>query len=1106
MTDDSLWYRDAIFYELRVRSFYDADGDGIGDLRGLTAKLEYLADLGITTLWLLPFYPSPLRDDGYDIANYTDVHPEVGTLKDFRLFLKEAHRLGLKVVTELVLNHTSDQHPWFQRARRAPAGSRWRNYYVWSDDPSRYADARIIFTDYETSNWSWDPVARSYFWHRFFSHQPDLNYDSAEVRKAVLQALQFWLDLGVDGLRLDAVPYLYQREGTSCENLPDTHAFLKQLRKRVDAQYRHRMLLAEANQWPDDAAAYFGEGDECQMAFHFPIMPRLYIALRMEDAFPILDILEQTPKIPDGCQWAIFLRNHDELTLEMVTEEERDFMVRAYASDPQARINLGIRRRLAPLLDNNRKRIELMNALLFSLPGAPVLYYGDEIGMGDNVYLGDRNGVRTPMQWSPDRNAGFSQANTQKLFLPPIVDPEYHYEAINVETQQRNPSSLLWWTKRIVALRKQYVAFGRGTLEPIASRNRRILAFIRRYEQQALLVVANLSRFSQYVELPLGEFRGHMPLELFGRVHFPAVGEAPYLLTLGPHSFYWFSLEPGKSSHPPELVGEETGLVELETGGRWQQLVQPRTRGRSPLDRVLSEYLPGRRWFRGKARAMKAARIVETIGLGPGAGDAQLAFVEVVYEEGDPEIYVLALGFVASDSPPDGLPVLARVRQHQPEASGTLVDASEDRRIAEALLDLVVRRRRLRGEFSELKGVPTRLLRSLRGHELPGAKVLGAEQSNTSWVYGDKYVAKLLRRVEEGESVELEILRHLGRTRRARVPELAGHLELGYGRGRFATLAIIETFVPNQGDAWTFTLDEVQHYYERVLTHPRSTAAPPAAATNLLELVGGEPPEVIATCIGGYLDVARQLGRRTAELHLALAADVEEGPFAPERSTPLVRRSLFQSVRNLASRSIDLLRARLDNLPPQTAALGREVLKRQREIGSRLRFIIDNAPASWRIRVHGDFHLGQVLYAGNDFVLIDFEGEPQRSLAERRRKRSPLADVAGMLRSFHYVTFAPLTGSVPGSRIRPDDVSRLQAWTYPWYAWVSAAFLGEYLATLSGAKLLPSTSDGVALLLDLHLIEKSLYELGYELNNRPDWVAIPLRGILDVLDGQRRGE
>jgi maltose alpha-D-glucosyltransferase / alpha-amylase len=541
---DPHWYQDAIIYQVHVRSFSDSDGDGIGDFQGLTSKLDYLQALGVTALWLMPFYPSPLRDDGYDTSDYTDIHPSYGTLRDFKRFLREAHRRGLRVITELVLNHTSDQHPWFQRARHAPPGSPERDFYVWSDTPERYTEARIIFKDFEQSNWSWDPVAKAYFWHRFYSHQPDLNYDNPAVFRAMTRAIDFWLGMGVDGLRLDAVPYLFEREGTNCENLPETHEALRRLRQHIDRRHEDRMLLAEANQWPEDAVAYFGQGDECHMAFHFPVMPRLFMAVRMEDRFPIVDILAQTPAIPETAQWAIFLRNHDELTLEMVTDEERDYMYRVYAADPAARINLGIRRRLAPLLGNHRRRIELLNGLLFALPGTPIIYYGDEIGMGDNIYLGDRNGVRTPMQWSPDRNAGFSAANPQRLYLPIITDPEYHYEAVNVDAQQTNQHSLLWWMRRLIALRKQHPAFGRGTLEFLSPRNRAVLACIRRHPEETLLIVVNLSRYVQYAELDLGAFQGQTPMELFGRVAFPTVGDRPYLLTLAPHTFFWFALEP----------------------------------------------------------------------------------------------------------------------------------------------------------------------------------------------------------------------------------------------------------------------------------------------------------------------------------------------------------------------------------------------------------------------------------------------------------------------------------------------------------------------------------------------------------------------------------
>ena len=511
------WYKDAIIYELHIKAFRDGNGDGIGDFQGILERLDYLQDLGVTAIWVLPFYPSPQKDDGYDIADYYNINPAYGDIKQFKQFLKEAHQRDLKVITELVINHTSDQHPWFQRARKAPKGSPHRNFYVWTDDPNQYKDVRIIFQDFETSNWTWDPVGQQYYWHRFFHHQPDLNYDNPMVQEEIFKILDYWCSMGVDGFRLDAVPYLFEREGTNGENLPETHEFLKKLRRHIDEKYPGTLLLAEANMWPEDSASYFGDGDECHMNYHFPVMPRMFMALQTEDRYPITDIFDQTPEIPATCQWAIFLRNHDELTLEMVTDEERDYMYKVYVKDPKAKINLGIRHRLAPLMGNNRKKIELLNYLLFSLKGTPVIYYGDEIGMGDNFYLGDRDGVRTPMQWTSDRNAGFSEANPHRLYLPVILDPEYHYEFVNVEMQSRNTSSLLWWTKRIINKRKQYKAFGHGDMKFILSENPKILAFTRSYEDETILVVVNLSRYTQPAEIDLEMYKGYVPVEIFSK-------------------------------------------------------------------------------------------------------------------------------------------------------------------------------------------------------------------------------------------------------------------------------------------------------------------------------------------------------------------------------------------------------------------------------------------------------------------------------------------------------------------------------------------------------------------------------------------------------------
>ena len=572
-TDEALWYKDAVIYQVNVKAYFDSNDDGVGDFRGLASKLDYIKELGVNTLWLMPFYPSPLRDDGYDISEYENVHPQYGTLDDFRLMLDEAHKRDLKVITELVINHTSDQHPWFQRARKAPPGSPERDFYVWSDTDQKYLGTRIIFTDTETSNWTWDPVAKAYYWHRFFSHQPDLNFDNPLVLEAVFKVMRFWLDMGVDGFRLDAIPYLVEREGTNNENLPETHAIIKQLRAAIDAHYPNRFLLAEANQWPEDVREYFGEGDECHMAYHFPLMPRMYMAIAQEDRFPVVEIMQQTPEIPETCQWAIFLRNHDELTLEMVTSKERDYMYNMYAADPRARINLGIRRRLAPLMDNDMDRIKLMNSLLLSMPGSPIIYYGDEIGMGDNVFLGDRNGVRTPMQGSIDRNAGFSRADPQRLYLQPIMDPVYGYQAVNVEAQTREPSSLLNWMRRMLAVRKTSLAFGRGRLTFLRPGNRKVLAYLREYGDDVILCVVNLARTAQPVELDLSRFRGRVPVEMLGRNAFPPIGDLPYLLTLPAHAFYWFRLAAdadAPSWHTEVLPAEDRPVLVLFDG--WNSL------------------------------------------------------------------------------------------------------------------------------------------------------------------------------------------------------------------------------------------------------------------------------------------------------------------------------------------------------------------------------------------------------------------------------------------------------------------------------------------------------------------------------------------------------
>jgi maltose alpha-D-glucosyltransferase/alpha-amylase len=1108
--NDPLWYKDAVIYELHIRSFFDSNGDGIGDFAGLTQKLDYLADLGVTALWLLPFYPSPGKDDGYDTADYTSVKDEYGTLRDVKQLIREAHARGLRVITELVCNHTSDQHPWFQRARRAPAGSALRDYYVWTDDPNKYKDVRIIFTDTERSNWTWDPVANAYYWHRFFHHQPDLNFESPRVRSEIKKALDFWLDLGVDGLRLDAIPYLYEREGTNGENLPETHAFLRELRAHLDSKYSDRMLLAEANQWPEDAVAYFGQGDECHMCFHFPVMPRMYMALRMEDRFPIYDILDQTPPIPDNSQWALFLRNHDELTLEMVTDEERDYMYRVYAHDPQMRINLGIRRRLAPLLGNNRRRIELLNGLLFALPGTPVLYYGDEIGMGDNVYLGDRNGVRTPMQWSGDRNAGFSDGNRQRLFLPVITDPEYHYEAVNVEAQQANPQSLLWWMKRLIALRKEHPAFGRGSLTFLHPDNRRIVAFVREHEGEQILVVANMSRFVQYADLDLSAYRGSVPVEMFGRVEFPRIEDRPLFLTLGPHAFIWFSLEADPSGRAGDTRPAEETAPTITAPANLDALLTGRARAQ--LAEALPAYLRARRWFRSKARRIKRISLRDSIAVpldadaGGGGREAQIAIFDVEYTEGEAETYVLPLALARGEQAdriisqtPQAL-VAHVATSSEPDAPWQLYDAIYDPDFATQLLDAVGGRRRLAGRRGEVTASPTQAYRRLRGSKRDSlAPSVGrAEQSNTSVALGDRLMLKLFRRLETGINPDIEVGGALTESGFEHIPSVGGWLTYR-GRGEdAAALGILQQFVPNEGDIWEFTLDQIGDFYERAAAgdgpEPEALGS---AVRDLLAARGEEPTPLASEMIGSYLGVARLLGERTAQMHAALAAR-DDPAFAPEPFTALYQRSLFQTMRNQASSTLNTLRQRLSTLPEEARPQAEAAVALSETVLAEVRKLVGGRPSAMRIRTHGDYHAGQVLWTGKDVVIIDFEGEPGRPLSERRHKRSALTDVAGMLRSFHYAAYGTLLNPRVGGAVRPEDVARLEPWAAYWYRHVASEFLDAYLAAADGHSFVPRDDEELQTTLELATLQKVLYELNYELNNRPDWVSIPIRGLLDL--------
>ena len=1102
--DEALWYQDAVIYEARVGAFYDSDGDGIGDFRGLAERLEYLQDLGVTAIWLLPFYPSPLKDDGYDISDYTDVHPDSGTLDDFKHFLREAHRRGLKVITELVINHTSDQHPWFQRARREPSGSRFRDYYVWSDTPEKYGEARIIFQDFEPSNWSWDPVAKAYYWHRFYSHQPDLNFEHPDVRKAVFRFLDFWLKMGVDGLRLDAIPYLFERDGTNCENLPETHEFLRELRRHVDTRHRNKMLLAEANQWPEDAVAFFGQGDECHMSFHFPLMPRLFMSLQMEDRYPVLDILAQTPEAPKNCQWALFLRNHDELTLEMVTDEERDYMYRFYANDARARINLGIRRRLAPLLGNNRRKIELMNALLFSLPGTPVIYYGDEIGMGDNIFLGDRNGVRTPLQWSSDKNAGFSRANPQRLYLPIIIDPEYHYESVNIEAQRSNLSSLFWWMKRLIALRRRYIAFGRGSISFLQPSNRKVLAFVRSYLGQDIMVVANLAESVEYVELDLSPYRGRIPVELFSQNPFPRIGDATYLLTMGPHQFYWFALSQPEGPESGDTRSAHTEPPRLKLAARWDGLLKDELR--ETIEPALPAFLTARRWYENKASVISRVVIQDSIEVPLPEGDASIAIVRVEYEDGLPRSHVIPLRCVTGDKAESirhdhAGAIIAEIETSgkDPE-SGVIYDPTGDPAFGEALLNAIARRRKLRGVEGEILGTMTRSFMAKGGLDqgFPPAAAEPIEHKNTSLVFGQQYILKLYRRLSEGINPDVEIGRFL--TEKAHfhhVPPVLGGLNYET-RETQGTLVVLQRFVPNEGDAWSYTLDQLRHYLEGVLARRQELTGPPLPPMTLLQLTEQDPPQLVLEMFGGYLEIARLLGRRTGELHFALASG-KDPAFVPEPFTTQYQRSLYQSLRNLSARTFVALRDNVHLLPPEFQPDGHKLLLLEDRAVSLFKLIVGHKINATRIRCHGDYHLGQMLHTGRDFVITDFEGDPLKPVSERRLKRSPLTDLAGMIRSFDNAATAVLWTSASGSAIRREDVPFLEPWARLWVRWVGSAFARAYLHVTAGASFIPTPREDLALLFRVLLLERNVYELGTTMISRPDWAFIPLRGILRIL-------
>ena len=1104
MTTESLWYKDAVIYELHVRAFFDSTNDGVGDFAGLTSKLDYLHDLGVTCLWLLPFYPSPLKDDGYDIANYEGIHPSYGTMKDFKTFLREAHARGLKVVTELVINHTSDQHPWFQAARKAPPGSSKRDYYVWSDTNHKYEGVRIIFTDTEHSNWTWDPEAKAYYWHRFFRHQPDLNFDNPRVRRAVLKTMKYWLDMGVDGLRLDAIPYLIEREGTNCENLPETHAIIKDIRRELDRHYSDRMLLAEANQWPADVREYFGDGDECHMSFNFPLMPRIFMSLQLEDRFPIVEVIRQTPEIPESCQWAIFLRNHDELTLEMVTDEERDYMYQAYAADPQMRVNIGIRRRLAPLMENNRERIELLYGMLFSLPGTPVIYYGDEIGMGDNIYLGDRNGVRTPMQWTGDRNAGFSRADPARLFAPPIMDAVYGYQALNVEAQQRSPSSLLNWVKRMIGVRKQHQTFGRGSVEFLEPVNRKVLAFVRRHQDETILVVANLSRAVQGVSLDLSRFAGLFPVELRDRTEFPRIGTQPYFLSLAPYGFFWFRLQPSPSAidveQTPALLGPEQALL---ASGEWHTLFDGHVRRLIERD-YLAPFLSRQRWFPGKARTIASARIADWGQLTRGREPSFLLLVDVTYVDGGRERYFVpvataggskAIG-VVQDTP-------ELVIAHITGARKGVLHGHLELDMAEAFLSAIDRHAEVEMHTGRATFVTTSALAALKGDEpsgaLPARRVSG-EQSNTSLIFGDRLILKLFRRLEPGPNPEYELGYHLTeRVGFKRVPPLAGGMTYtAPGDTEATSLAVLHGLVEHQSTGWDHALAGAKRLYDLSLAKAHLPDPALMRATSLVALSDATVPPLVLDTIGGYLATAALLGTRSAELHQALATPSGDPTIDPVPFSADGRRATAEAMREHARHVLDMLENQRHQVPPELVGATEQVLDNRDRLVARVGAIADVEAEVDAIRIHGDYHLGQVLMHKTDFVILDFEGEPAKPLAERRQRQLAMKDVAGMLRSFSYAVYAELFDYTTN---RPRDFERLEPWTRVAQLWVSAVFLRSYRVSTAGARFQPADGAVFDALLGSFLIDKALYELLYELNNRPGWLRIPLLGLVNLIEG-----
>ncbi|WP_207496514.1 maltose alpha-D-glucosyltransferase [Aridibaculum aurantiacum] len=1087
--DDKLhWYKDAIIYELHIKAFHDSDGDGIGDFQGLLQKLDYLQEMGVTAVWVLPFYPSPLKDDGYDIADYYSINPSYGNIEQFKQLLEEAHKRNLKVITELVVNHTSDQHPWFQRARTAPKGSPERDYYVWTDDPNQWKDVRIIFQDFEASNWTWDPVAQQYYWHRFFHHQPDLNYDNPAVQEEIFKVLDYWCEMGVDGFRLDAIPYLFEREGTNGENLPETHEFLKKLRAHIDSKFPGIVFLAEANMWPEEAASYFGNGDECHMNYHFPVMPRMFMALQMEDRYPITDIFDQTPAIPETCQWAIFLRNHDELTLEMVTDEERDYMYKVYAKDPKAKINLGIRHRLAPLMENDRRKIELMNCLLFSLPGTPVIYYGDEIGMGDNFYLGDRNGVRTPMQWSPDRNAGFSKANPQSLYLPVILDPEYHYESVNVEMQRGNTSSLLWYMKRTINMRKKFKAFGRGDLKFLNVDNPKVLAFTRTYQDETLLIVVNLSKFSQAVDVPLSNFKNYVPVELFSKNAFPTIKDEPYFFTLGPHTYHWFQLQKVASRGD-----DQTPLPALTINSReeiFSDILFPQLE-----TEILPSYLHKTSWFAAKEKMIYSIKITSTQLIKLQSTEVLFLLAEVTFGSGLPETYfipVTAISGSYAERLYDTCPQSIIATYDAGGEKGLLCDAVYTIDMQHWLFQQVENAQddgaisfSNYGNFEGMTG---------EGFELK-SRLHSSELNNSAISYNNRFFLRIYRKVDPAINPDVEISHYLwGQAKFQYVPEYVGSIKWQLGKDTIV-IGMMQALVENHGDGYSFMLERINNYTERILARNREELLQYPKLGSLAEPVSYEElPEELQVLLGNTGPVQIQhIGMRTAEMHKALAQGQHLKEFAPEEFSLHYQRSLFSSMQSLVREAYQTKSKNLEMLPNAVKDHARKLIERKEEVLDKLKRIYNKKLDVQKIRIHGNYHLGQVLFTGKDIAINDFGGDPTRSYSERRLKRSPLRDVAMMIRSLNYVAY---DGFLRTNQVQQEDIEGLLPFAELWSHYMSSFFLRAYIDTVADTAFIPKDRSELQMMLETYLLEKAIFDLNVELNTRPAWAIVPL-GVID---------